>query len=257
VEPFQKVILKYPDFLKDICQAAPATDTENYIMQSVFAVAFHAGLLGTLITALISEDVKASETESTLFRMNSPATRMMTVLSRLSGMVYLRSLLEPVISELVKDDVYLEIDRSRAPKGTDIENNIVLLRYWCLTIIDKILRFVTPFPFSAAESPTFAHLISSVLCLLRSVDVIPMPIRLICAVVKQEVASRFPDAVTKSLGGYLFLRFICPALASPDKSGIIQGPIPMKVQRSLVLLTKVRGSKSYFRVPTSAALHDG
>jgi hypothetical protein len=47
------------------------------------------------------------------------------------------------------------------------------------------------------------------------------------------------DAVLKAVGGFLFLRFICPALTAPHAYGLLQNPPNPVCQRQLVLIGKV------------------
>lgn len=47
------------------------------------------------------------------------------------------------------------------------------------------------------------------------------------------------DAVYKAVGGFLFLRFICPAITAPQYYGLLQQNPNEVVQRQLVLIAKV------------------
>jgi hypothetical protein len=40
---------------------------------------------------------------------------------------------------------------------------------------------------------------------------------------RQECVKRFPDSYYKSIAGFIFLRFFCPAILSPDSNGITTG----------------------------------
>jgi len=40
---------------------------------------------------------------------------------------------------------------------------------------------------------------------------------------RQECVKRFPDSYHKSIAGFIFLRFFCPAILSPDSNGITTG----------------------------------
>jgi hypothetical protein len=37
------------------------------------------------------------------------------------------------------------------------------------------------------------------------------------------VAKKFPDSQVKAVGAFLFLRFLCPSIFSPDGFGLVAG----------------------------------
>ena len=47
-----------------------------------------------------------------------------------------------------------------------------------------------------------------------------------CWKLSQEVQRLFPDATYTIIGGFIFLRFICPAIIAPDGYGILNGDFP-------------------------------
>lgn len=46
---------------------------------------------------------------------------------------------------------------------------------------------------------------------------------MICRELHLSVQEKFPNAKHTVIGGFVFLRFICPALIAPDKFGILDG----------------------------------
>lgn len=49
------------------------------------------------------------------------------------------------------------------------------------------------------------------------------PFKAMMAHLRQECVKRFPDSYHKSIAGFIFLRFFCPAILSPDSNGITTG----------------------------------
>ena len=49
-----------------------------------------------------------------------------------------------------------------------------------------------------------------------------MALRWTAARIRIAVSAKFPEARVSCIGGYLFLRFICPALLAPKARGILQ-----------------------------------
>jgi len=56
---------------------------------------------------------------------------------------------------------------------------------------------------------------------------------------KKEVMKKFPEHHLRVVGGFYFLRFLCPALVSPEGFGIISSSPSSKSRRSLILVSKV------------------
>ena len=51
---------------------------------------------------------------------------------------------------------------------------------------------------------------------------------------------RFPNSEYGCIGGLIFLRFVCPSIISPEKSGLLpEGALSSKQRRILVLLSKI------------------
>ena len=42
------------------------------------------------------------------------------------------------------------------------------------------------------------------------------------------VAQQFPDSQLKAIGGFIFLRFICPSLIAPEGFELLKGIFPPK-----------------------------
>lgn len=53
------------------------------------------------------------------------------------------------------------------------------------------------------------------------------------------------------IGGFLFLRFVCPAITTPHLYGLIDEPAPPETRRILVLVTKL-----LFKTATSVQFND-
>jgi hypothetical protein len=57
------------------------------------------------------------------------------------------------------------------------------------------------------------------------------------------------DAVFKGVGGFLFLRFIGPAITAPHAYGLLEFPPNQRAQRQLVLIGKVIQSLANMQMP--------
>jgi len=72
----------------------------------------------------------------------------------------------------------------------------------------------------------------------RSIDSMPNQLRILYQHVRNEVQRKFADYVYKSVAGFLFLRFICPAVLAPHVYGLLPEPPNQECQRYLILLSK-------------------
>lgn len=53
------------------------------------------------------------------------------------------------------------------------------------------------------------------------------PFRQLCAIMKEAIEARFPGKWMFGLGGFLFLRFICPAIVAPEAYGFARSTPPL------------------------------
>lgn len=74
--------------------------------------------------------------------------------------------------------------------------------------------------------------------MMSSVNKFPMALRQICKYLQNAVIVKFPEARRKVIGGFFFLRLICPAVVSPDGFGIAEN-VDDKSRRCLVLVSKI------------------
>ncbi|KAH3745039.1 RasGTPase-activating protein [Pelomyxa schiedti] len=163
---------------------------------------------------LFNRELSALTSEAQLFRLDSPATKLSSVFMKRKGNKWLGTALGDIIREILKSPAGFEIDPDVASKGEDIEAN-------CRKLEALAERF-------------FAQIVTSVATL-------PLDIKMYLTVIRQVVQRSVPAASLKAVGALLFLRYICPAISSPEIYSIV--PLtepPSKVaRRPLVLVTKV------------------
>jgi neurofibromin 1 len=64
-------------------------------------------------------------------------------------------------------------------------------------------------------------------------------IREICHHIATTVQEKYPESVFTSIGGFIFLRFINPAIVSPEVIDLDLPNDTREIRRSLVMITKV------------------
>lgn len=63
--------------------------------------------------------------------------------------------------------------------------------------------------------------------------------RALCHQLWEIVEDRFPDSRHSAVGSFIFLRFFCPAIISPESVDLDVSPESREVRRALLLITKV------------------
>jgi Ras GTPase-activating-like protein IQGAP2/3 len=79
--------------------------------------------------------------------------------------------------------------------------------------------------------------------IIDSIDQVPYGIRWICKQIKLLTKQKFPDAsdwsICSLIGGFFFLRFVNPAIVTPQSYMIIDGQPSKNPRRTLTLLAKM------------------
>jgi len=165
-----------------------------------------------LLEAFITEEVNLTESAGTLFRANSMVSKMFKFYSRLIGLPYLYLTIGPELFELIEQEIGLEVDPEKMEEGTDLDE----MRWTLMAQCQKILKSV-----------------------LNSTDLCPPQFRVLFNHIKNTVGQKFADNVNTTIGGFIFLRFFCPAVSSPEAYGITEEPPSASSRRLLILITKV------------------
>src|SRR3989338_8692973 len=192
--------------VQSICSTAGA-DSDK-LLETVVRVldAYHETL--PIIKVGITKEVQATTSDGSLFRGNSPATKLMSAFTRLTGRPYLHALLKDLIDEIMANPSGYEVDPSKTKDN--IDSNMQKL----LSTSERALNLI-----------------------INSIDQCPSPFRYMASYLRQEVCKKFPDAKHTSVGGFLFLRFFCPAILSPDSCGLATN-ISKEARRPLILIAK-------------------
>jgi len=164
-----------------------------------------------LIRGAITREVKATETANLLLRSNSMATKMMTSYSQMIGVPYLRYTLCPIVEQICREPLKFEVDATRLGSEHNVAINFRNLIGACQGLLDTIRS---------------------------TLDKCPAPFRHICNHLHTQVQKRFPDRRHTAIGGFIFLRFFCPALVSPDSFGLMETAPSREGRHVLTLIAK-------------------
>ncbi|EFA81607.1 Ras GTPase activation domain-containing protein [Heterostelium album PN500] len=192
------------------------TSRENTVNISETLVNFfeiHSSLKSSyLLKWAIDKEIECTSNGATLFRGLSTATRLISSFYKKVGDSYLKYLLQPFVLDLCSRNFSFEIDPEKAGKGMDVKSNLERLITITQQLLDKIL-----------DSSTFC----------------PVSIRNILRHTQERVEKKFPEMKTTVIGGFMFLRYICPAIVAPEVFGLIQDIPTTDSRRGLVLVSKL------------------
>eukprot|EP00002_Diphylleia_rotans_P008478 TRINITY_DN1834_c0_g2_i3.p1 TRINITY_DN1834_c0_g2~~TRINITY_DN1834_c0_g2_i3.p1 ORF type:complete len:2567 (-),score=480.65 TRINITY_DN1834_c0_g2_i3:159-7859(-) len=194
-----------------LIEVIPITDADR-VAQLLVHLFENNGQTARLLKAAIDWEVKKTVSPTTLFRTNSVASKMIGVYSRLIGTQYLKHTLQNIIVSICSDATSYEVDPDKVGQGEDAAVNIPRLASRCQEILDRILK---------------------------SIDSCPISLRDIYRHLRASVSSRFPSHTLTAIGGFLFLRFICPCVAAPESFEVIEITPKVSTRRNLILITKV------------------
>lgn len=142
---------------------------------------------------------------------------MLSVYAKSNGADYVRSILLPVfqkLSERPREDKCFELDPSKIGPDEDVNKNRQ-------NVIESTEMFLT--------------------AICGSVNDAPRSFREICHYILTSVREQFPEAKYTAVGSFIFLRFFCPAIVSPETEGLIKNTasISREMRRGFLIATKV------------------
>eukprot|EP01107_Rhizomastix_libera_P002189 TRINITY_DN13896_c0_g1_i1.p1 TRINITY_DN13896_c0_g1~~TRINITY_DN13896_c0_g1_i1.p1 ORF type:complete len:602 (+),score=162.90 TRINITY_DN13896_c0_g1_i1:31-1806(+) len=210
-DPFVRVISENTNevisMVGEFNQDQEITETVDRVAKVIVS----KGIPHPFIQSSAKEMVAQSRDFSTIFRANSNGMRLLSSYARLMGKEYLKLILLPAIQTLISDPQGYEVDPSRISPGESIERNVANLTALCTCIFEHVMN---------------------------STDACPLLLRQICRILKEEVAARYGERCSLiSVGGFIFLRFICVYLMAPHPY-LIQTPPPPAAARALLLSAK-------------------
>ncbi|KAJ2238139.1 RasGAP protein [Coemansia sp. RSA 485] len=206
-------------------------------------------LLLTMFQLVLAAQFETTQEFSNLLRQNTPVSRMMnTYTSRGPGQVYLKNVISQEIVRVIENrdlnleinplKVYEELRQERAdrnlptddfPQGVSTEEatNNPLVRGAIQPRLDELTRIANRF-----LDTIIAH-----------IEDTPYGIRWICKQIRSLTKRRYPDApnsaVCSLIGGFFFLRYINPAIVTPQAHMLIENAPTQHPRRVLTLVAKL------------------
>jgi hypothetical protein len=165
-----------------------------------------------LVQALLKDALEEGESsQTTLLRLDSGATAIIAHHLRRHCDPFLRQVCRPLLRFVCKRKHPLELDPSRLQDATKIEKNAVKLRLLVKELIQRV--------------HTSLHLFDEVT-------------RDILRLVHDQCNEEVEGTGLPMVASFVFLRFICPAIASPKVYGLSEEDVTNDQRRTLILVLK-------------------
>lgn len=219
-----------------VCDQMKATDSENVSKALTYVFAGN-DVAVEAIKFFVTKEVLVSSREGTLFRANSVPTKLFSCYCRIVGLEYLWSVFALPVTEL--NVMAVRAEGEDRDKGSEHSS-------YTTTLLGPVAFEVDPTKMEEASDQSVntiqlwlvaQKLLSS---LMRAIGTLPKELQDILRHVYHEVREKFnEEAANKAIGGFLFLRFVCPALMAPQVYGLLKEPPHSTAQRQLILIAKV------------------
>lgn len=205
-------------------------------------------LLSMFRTVLDAEFQEATGIGS-LLRANTALTRMMTTYTRRGpGQQYLKATLTGVLTNLCSQPnlileinplkVYMEMINEfeiKTGQKSDLNRKVTAEEASENPDVQKIIK-----PRIDTLDQIAGEFISA---LLASTESVPYGIRWICRQIRELVRVKFPDSTREQvcglIGGFYLLRFINPAIVTPQAFMLVENTLSANTRRNLTLLAKI------------------
>ncbi|CAI4776024.1 BDM_1a_G0048530.mRNA.1.CDS.1 [Saccharomyces cerevisiae] len=230
-DKFLRYTIEHPQLSSFGAAVCPASDIDAYAAGLINAFETR-NATHIVVSQLIKNEIENSSRPTDILRRNSCATRSLSMLARSKGSEYLIRTLQPLLKKIIQNRDFFEIEKLK-PEDLDAERQIELFVKYMNELLESISNSVSYFP---------------------------PPLFYICQNIYKVACEKFPDHAIIAAGSFVFLRFFCPALVSPDSENIIDIS-HLSEKRTFISLAKViqniaNGSENFSRWPALCSQKD-
>ncbi|KAI9066220.1 Rho GTPase activation protein [Trametes sanguinea] len=245
-----------PRHIASLCRLVSLTEIDTLLQTVMFTLygnqyeSREEHLLLTMFQSVLSSQFETATEFGSLLRANTPVSRMMTTYTRRGpGQSYLKSVLAERINSLIEHkDLNLEINPVKV-----YEQMIQQIEEETGSLPPNLPRGVPPevaaanADVQAIIAPRLTMLMeianSFLLTIIDSMESVPYGIRWICKQIRSLTRRKYPDAtdyaICSLIGGFFFLRFINPAIVTPQAYMLVEGVPAKHPRRTLTLIAKM------------------
>ena len=224
LDEYLQTLIEHPKMVYYGSLVCPSSEIDSYTaaVLSGFEVKNASHII---VKELIVNEIANAARYADVMRRNSCGTRALSLYARSKGNDYLVKTLRPVLLELDESGEHFEIERL-GPNHPDKDSQLKLFVKYMDKLVDQIVNSVSYFP---------PELLS------------------ICKTIHDSVMDKFPDYAYIAVGSFVFLRFLGPALVSPESENVLT-VCSLQSKRSFITLAKViqniaNGSDSFAKWP--------
>ncbi|KIJ57137.1 hypothetical protein M422DRAFT_219023 [Sphaerobolus stellatus SS14] len=204
------------DVARAVIDACPMAEVDTIVPVLLNVFNTRRSLL-SLLKMVVKRQVQLMDNATDVFRFNDLCSRLFSAFARSHGYGYLRRIIQPLIKTMTDfpEDACYELDPSKIPHNQKAEDNAANLE----RITGAFLQVI-----------------------VDSLSGLPTIIREVCRYIDEAVSARWKDG-RQVVASFLFLRFIVPAVVSPESidvdvsRGSPEGTAAMR--RGLLLVAKV------------------
>lgn len=204
-----QVVFTNPNVLTSIARACPTNDATTLASCSL-SLADSVNQSANLVSYLVKEEIISGNNYADILRRNSFASKSLSAFGRAKGSEYLVSTLRPILLEIRDSELDLEVEKisETDPAAPQVLNNF-------MHYLKKLVNVI-----------------------IKSIDEFPLEFRAVCKTISDCVKDKFASYRIIAVGSFIFLRFFCPAIVSPESERIVDIP-NRQTQRKFLLLAKV------------------
>ncbi|CAG8801258.1 10746_t:CDS:2, partial [Racocetra persica] len=245
-----------PRHIANLCRHVSLTEIDTLLQTVMFTLygnqyeSREEHLLLTMFQSVLSNQFEQINDFNSLLRANTPVSRMMTTYTRRGpGQSYLKSVLSERINNLIEHkDLNLEINPLKV-----YEQMIKKYEEENKPLPEDLPRSVTSEV--AAANPDVQAIIaprikmlmeianSFLQTIMDSIEQTPYGIRWICKQIRSLTKRKYVDcseySICTLIGGFFFLRFVNPAIVTPQAYMLVEGIPGKHPRRTLTLIAKV------------------
>ncbi|KAI8977274.1 Rho GTPase activation protein [Mycotypha africana] len=245
-----------PGYIASLCRLVNLSEIDTLLQTVMFTLygnqyeSREENLLLTMFQNVLAAQFESTVEFGSLLRANTPVSRMlMTYTRRGPGQSYLKSVLSEKINELIeKKDMNFQINPLKVYDEIITEK---LSKEG--TLPPNLSKSVTPE--IAAANPEVQAIIEPRLTklievaneflttIIRSLNNIPYGIRWICKQIRSLTKRKYPQAtetaISSLIGGFFFLRFVNPAIVTPQAYMLIDSYPSSNPRTTLTLIAKL------------------
>ncbi|CCE65652.1 hypothetical protein TPHA_0M00770 [Tetrapisispora phaffii CBS 4417] len=220
-----KYFQKFPFLISDFCKVCPSDIIDEFSV-GIFEAFGATTFFNILFKELLSNEISTILRPSEILRRNSCTTSILTLFASSRGHEYLVDVLKPALSNIVCSNDLMDIEKLD-PDDPETGHKVSIY----LSYFDKIVESI-----------------------IGSQDIFPESFFDVCKSIYDVTTTRFRDHGEIAVSAFLFLRFICPSIITPETESIesIFDTNKKKVCLSMAKLLQMiaNGSDSLTRWPS-------